>query len=152
MAPKSFNPETQTYTSPRPPIPFSTDPNLSLTAFLFHTSSSFPQSLALADAATDETLTFLQLKSLVFRISQAFLNLNVQKKDVVLIFASNSILFPVCFFSIAAVDATATSCNSMYTVSELASQVSDCNPKLIITSPNYCRRSWASISQFDTGI
>lgn len=152
MAPKSFNPETQIYTSPRPPIPFSTDPNLSLTAFLFHTSSSFPQSLALADAATDETLTFLQLKSLVFRISQAFLNLNVQKKDVVLIFASNSILFPVCFFSIAAIDATATSCNSMYTVSELASQVSDCNPKLIITSPNYCRRSRASISQFDTGI
>ncbi|KAM1765492.1 hypothetical protein ACFX11_004613 [Malus domestica] len=77
MVPKSFNHETQTYTSPRPSVPFPTDPNPSLTTFLFHTSSSFPQSLALVDVSIDETLIFLQLKSLVNRLSQAFLNLNV---------------------------------------------------------------------------
>ncbi|CAL8999347.1 unnamed protein product [Prunus brigantina] len=47
MVPKSFNPKTQTYTSPRPPVPFPIDPNLSLTFFLFQSSTSTLLSLTL---------------------------------------------------------------------------------------------------------
>ncbi|CAL9026700.1 unnamed protein product [Prunus brigantina] len=145
MAPKSFNPKTRTYSSPRPPVPFPTDPNLSLTSFLFQSSTSFPNNLALADSDTAETLTFLQLKSLVSKLAHALLNLNIKKNDVVLIFAPNSIHFPVCFFSIVAIGAIATTCNPQYTVSELSSQVNDCDPKLVITVPEL----WPKIKGFN---
>ncbi|KAL6273673.1 hypothetical protein ACE6H2_024365 [Prunus campanulata] len=145
MAPKSFNPKTQTYTSPGPPVPFPTDPNLSLTSFLFQSSTSFPNKLALADSDTSETLTFLQLKFLVSKLANALINLNIKKNDVVLIFAPNSIHFPVCFFSIVAIGAIATTCNPQYTVSELSSQINDCDPKLIITVPEL----WPKIMGFN---
>ncbi|KAK9920982.1 hypothetical protein M0R45_029516 [Rubus argutus] len=132
---KSFNPETGIYTSPRPPVQFPQDSNLSLTSFLFQTSSSSPHSLALADADTGEPLTFIQLKTLVSRLAQALINLNIKKNDVVLILSPNSIHFPVCFFAVVAIGAIATSCNPLYTVYELSNQIKDCNPKLIITVP-----------------
>uniref|UniRef100_A0A7N2M759 4-coumarate--CoA ligase n=1 Tax=Quercus lobata TaxID=97700 RepID=A0A7N2M759_QUELO len=131
----TFNPKTQTYTSPRPPIHFPTNPNLSLTTFLFQNSSSSPHSLALIDADTGETLTFHQLKLQVSKLAHSLLHLNVHKNDVVLIVASNSIHFPVCFLAIVALGAIASTCNPLYTVSELSKQVQDCNPKLVITVP-----------------
>ncbi|XP_030925027.1 4-coumarate--CoA ligase-like 7 [Quercus lobata] len=135
MAAATFNPKTQTYTSPRPPIHLPTDPNLSLTTFLFQNSSSFPHSLALIDADTDETLTFHQLKLQVFKLAHSLLHLNIHKNDVVLIVAPNSIHFPVCFLAIVALGAIASTCNPSYTVSEISKQVQDCNPKLVITVP-----------------
>ncbi|ONI35955.1 hypothetical protein PRUPE_1G562500 [Prunus persica] len=109
MAPKSFNPKTQTYTSPRPPVPFPIDPNLSLTSFLFQSSTSFPNNLALADADIAKTLTFLQLKSLVFKLAHALLNHNIKKETS----SSSSPKTPSTsrFFSIVAITAIATNCN-----------------------------------------
>ncbi|KAL6133443.1 hypothetical protein ACLB2K_065678 [Fragaria x ananassa] len=142
---KSFDSETGTYTSPRPPVHFPENPNLSLTSFLFQSSSSTPHSLALADADTGETLTFLQLKTLVSRLARALIQLNINKDDVVLILSPNSIHFPVCFFSVVAIGAIATSCNPVYTVYELSDQIKDCNPKLIITLPEL----WHKIESFN---
>ncbi|BFG25953.1 hypothetical protein CerSpe_122270 [Prunus speciosa] len=135
MAPKSFNPKTQTYTSPRPVVPFPTDPNLSLTSFLFQSSNSFPNNVALADANTAETITFLQLKSLDSKLTHALLNLNIKKNDDVLIFTPNSIHFPIYFFSIVAISVTATSCNPQYTVPKLWPKVKGFNlPTILLGS------------------
>ncbi|PON49057.1 4-coumarate-CoA ligase [Parasponia andersonii] len=142
---KSFNPETQTYISPRPPVDFPTDPNLSLTSFLFQSSSPHPHRTALIDADSGQTLSFLQLKNLVCNLSHALVRLNVRKNDVVLIFAQNSIQFPVCFLSIAALGAITTTCNPSYTFSELSKQVQDCNPKLVITVPDL----WETVVKLD---
>ncbi|KAK7856740.1 4-coumarate--coa ligase-like 7 [Quercus suber] len=135
MAAANFNPKTQTYTSPRPPIHLPTNPNLSLTSFLFQNSSSSPHSLALIDADTGETLTFHQLKLQVSKLAHSLLHLNIHTNDVVLIVAPNSIHFPVCFLAIVALGAIASTCNPLYTISELSKQVQDCNPKLVITVP-----------------
>ncbi|GMN39223.1 hypothetical protein TIFTF001_008452 [Ficus carica] len=133
---RSFNPQTLTYTSPRPPVDFPSDPSLSLAPFLFQSSSSFPHHTALIDDDSGETLTFLQLKTLVSNLSHALRNsLRIEKNDVVLIFAPNSIRYPICFLAIAALGAITTTCNPAYTVFELSKQVKDCNPKLVITVP-----------------
>ncbi|KAL5546117.1 hypothetical protein UlMin_005804 [Ulmus minor] len=120
---------------PRPPLHFPTNPNLSLTSFLFQSSSSFPHRTTLIDADSGETLTFLQLKTLISKLSYALVHLNVKKGDIVLILAPNSIHFLVCFFSITALGAIATTCNPAYTFFELSNQIRDCNPKIIITIP-----------------
>ncbi|KAK9290721.1 hypothetical protein L1049_008895 [Liquidambar formosana] len=78
---------------------------------------------------------FAHLKATVSKLSHSFHQLGINKTDVVLIFAPNSIHFPVCFLAIVALGAIATTANPLYTVDELSKQVKDSNPKLVITVP-----------------
>ncbi|XVF05739.1 hypothetical protein REPUB_Repub05bG0198100 [Reevesia pubescens] len=123
------------YRSLRPPIVLPKEPNLSMVSFLFRNVSSYPDKPALIDADSDETLTFSQFKSTVIKLSHAFLNLGINKNDRVLIFAPNSIQFPLCFFAVTAIGAIATTANPIYTVNELSKQIKDSNPKLVVTVP-----------------
>uniref|UniRef100_A0A2C9V8E9 AMP-dependent synthetase/ligase domain-containing protein n=1 Tax=Manihot esculenta TaxID=3983 RepID=A0A2C9V8E9_MANES len=132
---KSYNPQTQTYLSPRPPVHLPTNPDLSLTSFLFHSTLSSSSSTALIDADSGETLTFRQLRIRVSKLAHALLKLNIVKSDVVLILAPNSIHIPICFLAIVSTGAIASTCNPAYTAAEISKQVKDCNPKLIITVP-----------------
>lgn len=70
---------------------------------------------------------------MVAKVSHGLSRLGIQKGDVVLIFAPNSILFPLCFFGIIAVGAVASTVNPSYTVNEVEKQVNDCRPRLVIT-------------------
>ncbi|CAN0926961.1 Probable CoA ligase CCL10 [Linum grandiflorum] len=134
--PSFYDSKTHIYSSPRPPVHLPTEPSLSLTSFLFRsTLSSSPDSTAIVDAGSGDTLTFRQLRIQVSKLAQALHRLGVVKNDVVLIFAPNSIRFPVCFLAIASIGAVASTCNPAYTVGELARQVKDCNPKFIVTVP-----------------
>ncbi|XP_073148511.1 probable CoA ligase CCL7 [Henckelia pumila] len=121
------------YTSPRDPISLPKDPTVSMISFLFRDIAAISKIPALVDAETGYTLTFSDLRTQVFKLSQALLNLNISKNDVVLILSPNSILFPVCFFAIVNIGAIAATANPQYTVNELAKQVLDVNPRLIIT-------------------
>ncbi|VVA30568.1 PREDICTED: 4-coumarate--CoA ligase [Prunus dulcis] len=123
------------FRSLRPPLVLPRDLNLSMVSFLFRNSSSYSNKPALIDAESSETLSFSQFKSLVIKVSHGLLHLGIKKNDVVLIFAPNSIQFPICFLGIIASGAIATTSNPLYTVSELSKQVKDSNPKLVITVP-----------------
>ncbi|GFS30939.1 AMP-dependent synthetase and ligase family protein [Actinidia rufa] len=106
-----------------------------MVSFLFRNSLSYPDKSALIDAHSGHTLTFAHFKTAVAKVSHGLTQLGVARNDVVLIFAPNSIQFPLCFFGIIALGAIATTVNPMYTVFEMSKQVKDCNPKLIITVP-----------------
>lgn len=121
------------YRSPRPPISLPKDPTMSMIPFLFRDISAISKIPALVDAETGLTLTFSDLRTRVFKLSQALLNLNISKNDVVLILSPNSILFPVCFLAILSIGAIAATANPQYTVNELTKQVLDSNPRLIFT-------------------
>ncbi|KAL0436391.1 UNVERIFIED_CONTAM: 4-coumarate--CoA ligase-like 7 [Sesamum radiatum] len=121
------------YRSLRPPLFLPKDPNLSMVSFLFRNASSFADKPALIDSHTGKTLTFAQFKSMVSRVSHGLLQLGIKKNDVVLIYAPNSIQYPLCFFGIVAIGAVATTVNPIYTVSELSKQVQDSKAKLIVT-------------------
>ncbi|XP_049379513.1 probable CoA ligase CCL7 [Solanum stenotomum] len=124
------------YRSLRPPLFYPKDEKLSMVSFLFRNSSSYPEKPAFFDADNGETLSFSQFKSMVSRISHGLIHqMGIKKNDVVLIFAPNSVQFPLSFFGVIAIGAIATTVNPMYTVSELSKQIKDCKPKLIITSP-----------------
>ncbi|XP_058082185.1 probable CoA ligase CCL7 [Magnolia sinica] len=123
------------YRSLRPRIIIPTDQNLSMFPFLFRNSSSYPQALAIADADTGESLNFAAFKSTVHNVARGLLRLGIAKGDVVLIFAPNSLYFPLCFFGTVALGAIATTANPLYTPNELSKQAVDSRPKLIITTP-----------------
>ncbi|KAM3302949.1 putative CoA ligase CCL7 [Capsicum chacoense] len=124
------------YRSLRPPLYYPKHQNLSMISFLFRNVSSYPDKPALIDADNGETLTFSQFRSSVSRICHGLVNqMGIKKDDVVLIFAPNSIQFPLCFFGVIGLGAIATTVNPMYTVNEVTKQVNDCKPKVIITVP-----------------
>ncbi|GFZ12827.1 AMP-dependent synthetase and ligase family protein [Actinidia rufa] len=132
------------YRSLRPPLSLPRDPNLSMVSFLFRNALSHPDKPALIDAHSGHTLTFAHFKTAIAKVSHGLTQLGVARNDVVLIFAPNSIQFPLCFFGIIALGAIATTTNPMYTVSEISKQVKDCNPKLIITVPEL----WEKVKGF----
>ncbi|KAJ9554692.1 hypothetical protein OSB04_009306 [Centaurea solstitialis] len=122
------------FRSLRPPPLLPEDPNTSMISFLFRDVSSYPNRPALIDSDTGETLTFSQLKTTVAKLSYSLsTQFNIKKNDVVLIFAPNSIQYPICLYSVIALGAIATTVNPQYTVRELSKQIKDSNPKLIIT-------------------
>nr|ATZ81751.1 4CL2 [Carthamus tinctorius] len=122
------------FRSLRPPPLLPADPNTSMISFLFRNVSSYPNRHALIDSDTGETLTFSQLKTTVAKLSHALATqFAIKKNDVVLIFAPNSIQYPICLYSVIALGAIATTVNPQYTVRELSKQIKDSNPKLIIT-------------------
>ncbi|KAK9940044.1 hypothetical protein M0R45_016719 [Rubus argutus] len=133
------------FRSLRPPLVLPRDPNVSMVSFLFRNSSSYPHKPALIDADSSETLSFSQLKLVVIKVAHGLLHLGIKKNDVVLIFAPNSIQFPIFFLGIIAIGAIATTSNPLYTVSELSKQVKDCNAKLVITVPEL----WEKVKGFN---
>ncbi|KAK2401203.1 4-coumarate--CoA ligase [Trifolium repens] len=133
MAKYCFNLQTMTYSSPRQPIHLPTDPNLSLTSFLFQSTSSLADTIAIANAHSGDSLTFRQLKIQVSSLSQSLLRIGIRQGDIILLFAPNSIRFSVCFLAIVAIGAIVTTCSPLYTVSELSKQIQDSKPKLVVT-------------------
>ncbi|KAJ6831057.1 uncharacterized protein M6B38_350005 [Iris pallida] len=129
------------YRSPRTPIAFPDDPYLSMVPFLFLNAASYPDRIALADAASGDSLTFRQLRSSVSSAAAALSSLNIAKGDVVLHFAPNSLHFPVCFLSIVSLGAVATTVNPAYTTAELSKQAKDSNAKLVLTTPSLSRKA-----------
>lgn len=125
------------YRSLRPPLVLpKASNNISMVSFLFRNFSAFPDKPALIDGRTSQTLSFMDLKSMVYKVSHGLHHqFGIKKNDVVLIFAPNSIQFPLCFFGIIAIGGIASTANPIYTTSELSKQVKDCAPKLIITVP-----------------
>jgi 4-coumarate--CoA ligase len=90
-------------------------------------------------------LTFHQLKLHVSKLAHSLLQLSIGKRDVVIIITPNSIHFPICFLAVAALSVVVSTRNPSYTIFELSKQVSDCNPKLIITIPEL----WHKIKEFN---
>lgn len=131
-----FNHVTGIYRSRRPSLDFPLDTHLSLTSHLFRRASAFRESAAVIDAETDESVTFEQLEHRVSTFARVLIRVfRISKRDVVLIISPNSVHFPVCFLSIAAIGAVASTCNPSYTSGEISRQISDCKPRLVITVP-----------------
>ncbi|KAJ1693898.1 hypothetical protein LUZ63_010596 [Rhynchospora breviuscula] len=129
--------ETGIYRSLRPPVQFPTDPCLSMTTFLFQRPlSECPDGVAIADADSGQSLSFRSLQSAIRTTAVALSSqLGVGQSDVVLIFAPNSLLFPVCFLAVVSIGAVATTVNPIYTVWELSKQAKDSKAKIVITVP-----------------
>ncbi|CAL4920810.1 unnamed protein product [Urochloa decumbens] len=122
------------YRSTRPTALVESHPGLSLTDLLFRRTDACPSALALADAATGQSLTFAAVRSAVLTTAVALASRAcVRPGDVVLILAPNCVLYPVCFLAVTALGAVATTANPHYTPREIAKQVADARAKLAIT-------------------
>ncbi|KAL5569472.1 hypothetical protein UlMin_026047 [Ulmus minor] len=116
-----------------------TEPNLDTATFLL---SQFPHSylaesrVALVDSATNERVTYAQLRRSILSLANGLYHaLGIRKGDVVLVLSPNSLLYPTICIAILSVGAILTTANPLNTESELAKQVSDSGAKLAISAP-----------------
>lgn len=125
------------YRSLRPRIAFPADPALSMVPFLFRSAAAHPDRLALVDADTGDALSFADLRSSVLSAAAGLSSLfGLRKGDVVLIFAPNSVHFPIAFLAALSLGAIATTVNPLYTVPELTRQARDARAKVVVTVPH----------------
>ncbi|NP_001130746.2 uncharacterized protein [Zea mays] len=133
-APAAGYGEDGVYRSPRPAVRIESDTGLSLNDLLFRRADVCPSALALVDSATGQSLTFAAFRSAVLTTAVALSSrAGVRRGDVVLFFAPNCFLYPVCFFAVTALGAVATTANPLYTPREVAKQATDSRAKLAIT-------------------
>ncbi|CDO99816.1 unnamed protein product [Coffea canephora] len=114
-------------------------PNLDTAAFVL---SQFPPAgqaeklVALIDSATNQRVTYAQLKLSIYKLATGLYHgLGVKKGDVIFVLSPNSLLYPTICLAVLSIGAVLTTANPLNTASEIAKQVRDSGTNLAISTP-----------------
>jgi 4-coumarate--CoA ligase len=126
--------------SPLPDIPI---PSISVPTFIF--TSGTPQSRAQAqyfDAdRPSNNFSLAQAEILVKRIALGLKQLGLQPDDKVLLYAGNSLWFPVLLWGVIASGCVFSGCSPGASVSELAYQLKDSDARVLLCSANVAEKA-----------
>ncbi|KAF5740927.1 4-coumarate--CoA ligase-like 5-like [Tripterygium wilfordii] len=114
--------------------PYPLPPNQSLDVTTFIASQAHHGRIALIDAATGRSLSYVELWKAVDSISTCLAEIGVRKGHVILILSRNSIFFPVICLAIMSLGAIITTANPLNTPQEIAKQVADSKVSLAFTT------------------
>ncbi|KAJ0175977.1 hypothetical protein K1T71_008151 [Dendrolimus kikuchii] len=125
-----------TVISPYKPL---TIPNISLSEYIWQNVEKWEHKTAVVCAATNQSLTYNQL----YNYSRNFAanlrtKLKIRDYDVVYVMMPNSIEFPVAVLGALEAGAAVTTVNPASTIRELVHTLLSTNPKVIITTAEFC--------------
>jgi acyl-CoA synthetase (AMP-forming)/AMP-acid ligase II len=123
------------------PYPDVEIPDLSVPEFVLAAGRERPDSAALVDGLTGDSITHGQLAAHVDRLSAALAARGLRKGDVVAVLCPNTLWYPVVFHGIAAAGCVMTPINSLYTPDEIAFQLRDSGAKMLITVSPFLERA-----------
>ncbi len=120
-----------TLVSPLPPVDI---PAVTLYDYLFGDLDEAARNRpAFLDASPGLTLTYGQLVDRIDAVAGALAARGIGSGDVIGLYAPNSAEFAIAFHGILRAGATATTVNTLYTVDDLAHQLSDAGAKYLFT-------------------
>ncbi|KAJ7295189.1 hypothetical protein O6H91_12G091800 [Diphasiastrum complanatum] len=122
---------TGIYHSKFPSVNLPSDPFLDIVSHIFYVDRGTHE--ALVDVPTGQIVSYEDLHWRVRAAAAGLSRIGIGHGDVVMIVAPNSVEYVVIMFAVMLVGAVVTTVNPVYTVAELAYQVKDSNPKLIVT-------------------
>ncbi|KAJ7565678.1 hypothetical protein O6H91_02G070700 [Diphasiastrum complanatum] len=122
---------TGIYHSKCPPINLPSNSFLDIVTHIFYVNRGNRK--ALVDASTGRSLTYEDLHGLIRAAAAGISQMGIGHGDVVMIVAPNSMDYIVSMLVVMVAGAIVTTVNPVYTVAEVANQVKDSNPKLIVT-------------------
>ncbi|GAA5939419.1 acyl--CoA ligase [Sporobolomyces koalae] len=92
-----------------------------------------PKSIALIDGPTGNKTTYAQLRESSLEFASGFTSAaGLKRRDTILIFAPNSVLYPALVFGGQAAGLVVSTANSSYTATELAHQVELASAKILL--------------------
>ena len=119
------------------PYPDVEIPEVSLTDFIFTSTTQFKDKPAIIDGPSGRTLTYAQFENAVRRAAAALAQKGFQKGDVFAIFSVNCPEYAIAFHAVAMLGGINTTLNPLYTAEEAAQQLHNSGAKFLVCSP-YC--------------
>jgi acyl-CoA synthetase (AMP-forming)/AMP-acid ligase II len=113
-----------------------TIPDVSLPAFILQPAERFAGKPALIDGPTGRVMTFDQLAAGVRRLAAGLAARGFRKGDVFATAVPNIPEFAVAFYGVAALGGATTMMNPLYTVEEMARQLTDARARFVLTVPD----------------
>src|SRR3954453_3729083 len=107
-----------------------TPPDVPLTRLLDDAAEAFPGNVAIAASGT--TFTYRRLRELVDRFAGGLASLGVAQGDRVALVLPNCPQHVIAFFAVLRLGATVVQCNPLSTQTELAEQLADCSPGVVV--------------------
>lgn len=119
----------------RSPLPDVEIPDVPLAPFVLGNAARYADRPALVEGVSGRVTTYAQLERDVRRAAAALARRGLRKGDVVAIFSPNLPEYIVAFYAAATLGAIVTPVNPLYTVEEVARQLSDAGAKFVVTIP-----------------
>src|SRR6266851_9088304 len=112
-------------------------PEVSLTEFVLSKAAERGDKPAIVDGPSGRAITYAQLVGLVRQVAAGLTAHGFQKGDVLGIYSPNVPEYAIAFHAAASLGGTITTVNPLYTVRELAQQLTDCGAKYLLTVPPF---------------
>src|SRR3981081_3533614 len=125
-------------------------PEVSLTEFVLSKAAERGDKAAFIDGPSGRTVTYAQLVVLVRRVAAGLAALGFEKGDVLGIYSPNVPEYAIAFHAAASLGGTITTVNPLYTVGELAQQLTDCGAKYLLTVPPMIANAHAAVERVRT--
>ncbi|MCA1647037.1 MAG: AMP-binding protein [Chloroflexi bacterium] len=119
-------------------------PEVSLTEFVLSTAAARGERPALVDGPSGRVVTYAQLVGLVRRAAAGLAAHGYGKGDVLGIYSPNVPEYAIAFHAAASLGGTVTTVNPLYTVRELALQLTDSNAAYLLTVPPFMESARAA--------
>lgn len=114
-----------------------TIPEVSLTEYVLRHAERLRDQPALIDGPSGRTLTYGQLRDSIRRAATGLARRGFRKGDVFAIYSPNLPEYAVLFHAVASLGGVNTTVNPLYTVGELANQLTDSGARFLITVPTF---------------
>ena len=118
-------------------------PDLSLTDFVLAGAMGRGDRPALIDAHSGRTITYAQLAESVQAVAAGLADRGFGGGEVFAHYAPNLPEYAVAFHAIATVGGVNTTANPLLTADELATQLTDCGARLLVTMPELLQKAIA---------
>jgi len=121
-------------------------PDVPVHAYVLDRAEQLSCKPALVDDATGEVITYRDLSRSVRALAGAFAHRGMQKGDVVAIFSSNHVYYPIVFHAASLAGLTVTTVGALATTEDVASQLRDCQATAVVTVSSLTERAAAAAS------
>ncbi len=127
----------------RSPLPDVTIPDVPFAPFVLRHAKRLSEKPALIDGVTDRRYTYGQVADAVRRCAAGLAERGFRRGDVMAIYSSNVLEYPIVFLAAALLGGATTTINPLYTVDELTFQLNAAQAKYLFTAPPFLEKALA---------
>jgi len=131
----------------RGPYPDVSIPEVSLTDFIFGSTTQFKDKPALIDGPTGQTFTYGEFEQAVRRVAASLAKRGFKQGDVFGIFSTNCPEYGIIFHAVAMLGGINTTLNPLYTAEEAAFQLTDAKARFLVTAPYFIDKARAAATE-----